>query len=441
MNSEHSMTTSRLSSNAWRRTAIKVAAVYVLAAGLWIVFSDRLLFWVVSRPEDIAFGQSVKGVGFVLVTGGLLFGYLSRCLRRQQETFDQLATLFDSLPAIVYVADLESHELLYVNRFTSDRFGSDWQGRACYGYLQNGQQQPCHFCPNPMLTRDGQPGPAIIWEFRNTIDNRWYECLDKALRWPDGRLVRVEIAFDITHRKELEQIKDELLSTVSHEMRTPLTAITGFSELLIDEPTLTEPVRHHVRTIYREAEKMQELIETFLEVRRLKTDRARVDYEVVPVRSLVEQSIAGEHAARHEIVASIPPDLAVYGNRRELTQVMRQLVANACRFSPEGTRVTLQAETRSDQVRITVTDTGTGIPTEDRERIFEPFHRLDVGDRRRTRGVGLGLTLVREIVALHGGGVAVEGTEGDGSSFVLNLPLPGQNMTRITGESSTRQNR
>lgn len=410
----------------WLLTALKVAVVYVVIAGLWITFSDLILMHMFTSPGELSHWQTAKGWLFVMMTGGLLFLYLQRCLRRQHEAFGELTMLFDSVPAVVYVADMQTHELLYVNGFASERFGTQWQHRKCHEYLQQGQQQPCGFCSNPLLMYDGQPGPAVIWEFRNTRDGRWYQCLDKAVRWPDGRLVRLEIALDVTERKELERTKEELLSAVSHDMRTPLTAITGFSELLLEDSTLPQPVRHHVETIFREAEKMQDLVQTFLEVRRLKTDRTRIDYEPLAVRALLEQATASnrECTSKHALHIDCPAGLEVFGNRRELGQVFGQLAANACRFSPDGGTVLLQARDGGGSVEIAIIDEGIGIPAEDRERIFEPFHRLDIGDRRRVRGIGLGLAMVREIITLHGGMIRVESTPGVGSRFLVILPKP-----------------
>jgi hypothetical protein len=403
-----------------------VAAVYIIAAGLWIVFSDHLLAALGQSASELSYWQTVKGWFFVLATGGLLFVYLNRCLRRQHEAFTELTLLFDSTPAVVYVADMQSYELLFVNRFAREQFGDQWQKRKCYDYLQQGQQQPCDFCTNQQLLRAGQPGPPVSWEFRNTKNGRWYQCLDKAVRWPDGRLVRMEIALDITERKELERTKEELLATVSHEMRTPLTAIAGFSELLLDEPTLTEPVRRHVETIFLESGKMQELVQTFLEVRRLKTDQARIDYQPLAAKELLElaSNNNSECTGRHRLNTDCAGDLTVYGNRRELLQVFRQLTANACRFSPEGGEIFLQGRAAGNFIEITFADQGIGIPADEQERIFEPFHRLDIGDRRRVRGIGLGLAMVREIVALHGGTIRVDSIPGAGSRFVVTLPTP-----------------
>jgi len=430
------MNLSRFLSRPWGHTALKVAVVYIIAAGLWIAFSDHLLAVLSRSAGELSRWQTVKGWFFVLATGGLLFVYLNRCLRRQHEAFTELTVLFDSTPAAVYVADMQSYDLLFVNRFACEQFGAKWQNRKCYDYLQQGQQQPCGFCTNHQLLRAGQPGPPVTWEFRNTKNGRWYQCLDKAVRWPDGRLVRLEIALDITERKELERTKEELLATVSHEMRTPLTAIAGFSELLLDEPTLTEPVRRHVETIFSESGKMQELVQTFLEVRRLKTDQARIDYQPLMARELLElaSSNNSECTSRHRLNTDCAGDLTVYGNRRELLQVFRQLTANACRFSPEGGEILLQGRTAGNFIEITFADQGIGIPGEEQERIFEPFHRLDIGDRRRVRGIGLGLAMVREIVTLHGGTIRVDSTPGAGSRFVVTLPTPAPELAvRLEG--------
>jgi signal transduction histidine kinase len=419
------MTLSRHPSHPWKNTALKVAVFYIIAAGLWIVCSDYLLASLSQSAGELSHWQTAKGWLFVLATGGLRFVYLNRCLRRQHEAFNELTTLLDSTPAVVYVADMQSYELLFVNSFASEQFGPQWQNRKCYDYLQQGQLQPCGFCTNQQLLRDGLPGPPISWEFRNTKNGRWYQCLDKAMHWPDGRLIRCEIALDISERKELDRTKEELLSAVSHEMRTPLTAIAGFSELLLDEPTLTEPARRHIQTIFRESEKMRELVQTFLEVRRLKTDQARIDYEPLTARTLLEYASSNDDCtSRHHLNVDCDQTLTVYGNRRELGQVFRQLAANACRFSPEGGEILLQGRAAGNFIEITVADHGIGIPAEEQERIFEPFHRLDIGDRRRVRGVGLGLTMVREIVALHGGTIRVDSTPGAGSRFVVTLPVP-----------------
>jgi diguanylate cyclase (GGDEF)-like protein/PAS domain S-box-containing protein len=113
--------------------------------------------------------------------------------------------ILDSLDAIVYIADIETHEILYVNKYTSDLFG-DIVGKKCWSALQSNQSGQCDFCSNDkLLTPNGDPAGLYHWEFQNTITKRWYDIRDKAIRWSDGRVVRLEIATDITERKQIEE--------------------------------------------------------------------------------------------------------------------------------------------------------------------------------------------------------------------------------------------
>jgi len=426
-----------------RRTAARTIIFYAVFACLWIYFSDALLAWFINDPIQLTQAQTIKGWLYVAVTATLLYFYLSHGLQvlskheealeeeqkkaqqDVQDRFKQLNTLFDSMSAVVYVADLESYELLYVNRFAADFFGKDWQGRKCYHYLQEGIEQPCDFCTNTQLIDNGESGDPVIWEFLNTKNKRWYECFDKAIRWTDGRLVRLEVALDVTERKELEKIKDNLLSSMSHEMRTPLTAISGFAELLMNESKIPEAQRQHIGIIYREAEKLNELVNRFLDVRRLKTDRTRVDYEHLAVHGLLKkaQESCRDCKEHHILQVECQVGLQLYGNRNELTQVITQLLDNACRYSPKGGTISLTAQADTHGVSICVADQGIGIPQVELEAIFNPFHRLDTGDSRKTSGIGLGLCVARDIIALHGGQIRVESTLDQGSTFTVLLPL------------------
>lgn len=427
-----------------RRAAARIVSVYVIFSCLWIYSSDELLAWLFSDPDQLTHAQTIKGWFFVLATAGLLYLYLSHCLqqiRNREEALDdqqnrigqefkdrflQLNTLFDAMNAVVYVADLESYELLYVNRYAEEFFGPGWQGRKCYQYLQAGFEKPCNFCTNPQLTHNGKSTGAVVWEFLNTRNNRWYECFDKAIHWTDDRLVRLEVALDVTERKELEKIRDDLLSSMSHEMRTPLTAISGFAELLVNEQAIPEAQRRHIEIIAKETERLTGLVNRFLDVRRLKTDRTRINYIHLQLENLLKRARAGCRDCKesHDVQIQCPQELQVYGNRQELTQVVTQLLENACRYSPRGGSITLTAEVANSEILIKVADQGIGIPAHELEAIFRPFHRLDTGDTRSTGGVGLGLCLAKEVVALHGGRIMVESALGRGSTFTISLPQP-----------------
>ncbi|MGZ3437898.1 MAG: two-CW domain-containing protein, partial [Polyangia bacterium] len=120
------------------------------------------------------------------------------------EQFREIASIVDAVNAIVYVSDFDTYEVLYVNRYATELFG-DCLGKRCYQALQFGQDGPCSFCTNGRLLVDGKPGPPVVWESQNTRTKRWYLCIDKAVPWLDGRLVRMEAAVDITERKRAEE--------------------------------------------------------------------------------------------------------------------------------------------------------------------------------------------------------------------------------------------
>jgi diguanylate cyclase (GGDEF)-like protein len=117
---------------------------------------------------------------------------------------DDLLGILDSLDAAVYVSDIHSYELVFLNAYGRKQWGAP-AGRKCWQVIQKGQQGPCAFCNNAkLLDEEGRPGPVVVWEFQNTQNGRWYQCRDQAVVWSDGRLMRVEIATDITERKALE---------------------------------------------------------------------------------------------------------------------------------------------------------------------------------------------------------------------------------------------
>ncbi|ABB30593.1 multi-sensor signal transduction histidine kinase [Geobacter metallireducens RCH3] len=350
--------------------------------------------------------------------------------RRQAEAamrnqFNQISTIFDSLNALVYVVDMDSYRLLYLNKYGAQLFGENWEGRPCHEVIQGGKTLPCDFCTNDKLLLDGKALPPYIWEYKNMTTGRWYQCIDKAIRWTDDRLVRMEIAIDITERKEMERMKDEMISAVSHEMHTPLTAMIGFTEFLLENEVDREQQKNCLQTIHKETERLSELINNFLQLQRLKASMVKFRIMPVSVGLLLADAAALYTAAsrKHTIVVECPPDLPpVRGNEEQLYQVAGNLISNAIKYSPAGGTVTLGGRADDDMVVFWVKDNGVGISPEFQERVFERFFRVDNSDRRKVGGAGLGLTLVREIVAAHGGRVWVESTPDAGSTFFVSLP-------------------
>ncbi|KAF0221397.1 MAG: response regulator [Geobacteraceae bacterium] len=350
--------------------------------------------------------------------------------RRQAEEalrnqFEQMNTIFDSINALVYVADMDTHQLIYLNKYGASIFGSDWDGEKCFHMFHTDQIGPCSFCTNGNIAQDGKPLPPHVWEYRNSITGRSYQCIDRAIYWTDGRLVRLEIAIDISERKEMEQLKDEMISAVSHEMRTPLTAMLGFSEFLLGHEVDPAQQRNYLNTIHKETVRLNELIGNFLDMQQIKARRATYRFKAVPVQPLIQDAVdlIALDDNQHRIAIDCPPDLPpVRGDAARLHQVLTNIISNAAKYSPSGSLISIGSHRKGESVILWVKDEGPGIPQEVRDRIFEKFYRLDNTDRRMIGGTGLGLALVREIVTAHNGRVWVESAEGTGSTFYVSLP-------------------
>ncbi len=220
--------------------------------------------------------------------------------------------------------------------------------------------------------------------------------------------------------------KDEFLAIVSHELRNPLSAITGWSKLLLARelpPDLREPIQ----TIERNARAQARLIEDMLDVSRIISGKLQLDVGVANVEQAVSDAVEGARRAADAksiaIEKSVEAGLDLRADPVRLQQIVANLVANAVKFSPRGGKVSVTAKRAHDDVRIIVQDRGDGIEPRMLEAIFEPFRQLDATSTRRHGGLGLGLAIVRELVRAHGGSVRAESEGvGKGSTFTVDLP-------------------
>lgn len=346
-----------------------------------------------------------------------------KALRAQ---FTQFSTIFDALNALVYVADMEDGTILFMNRYGSALFGRDWQGKKCHEVFQTRPGEHCGRCPNDMLVRNGVPQESYVWEFFSPVNGRWYQCIDRAIPWSDGRLVRLQIAFDITERKEMERIKDGMISAVSHEMRTPLTAVIGYTELMLANEFPMPRVREYLSIILGEASRLNGLIGNFLDIQREKARRDSAGFRPVDIPPLLEEAAArfGAASPRHRMSVDFPAGLPpVLGDEKLLRRMLEMLVSNAVKFSPKGGEVLLKAFMEPGRITIMVKDQGIGIPAAELEHIFELFYRVDNTDHRLFGGTGLGLALVKEIARGHGGTVWADSSIGEGSTFYVSIPV------------------
>jgi signal transduction histidine kinase len=225
---------------------------------------------------------------------------------------------------------------------------------------------------------------------------------------------------------EIDRLKDEFVSTISHELRTPLTSIAGYVELLQEEEDDPEKLGH-LAIVGRNSERLLALVTDLLFAARLQYGRLELERSPVDLRSLVEQCVASArpraHAASVQLDVEVEDVPTIAGEPAKLAQLLDNLVSNAIKFTPRDGRVSVRLTTHPELIRIEVSDTGIGIPDQERERLFERFFRAQSALDRQIQGSGLGLYISKAIVDAHEGRIGVNSLPGGGTTFIVELPV------------------
>jgi two-component system phosphate regulon sensor histidine kinase PhoR len=218
------------------------------------------------------------------------------------------------------------------------------------------------------------------------------------------------------------------VANVSHEFKTPLTAIQGFAETLLGGALDDLENRNRFVEIIREhAQRLARLTDDLLKLSRIEAGRLELETRPIRVEAIVngcvETARLNAEARGLRIVVNLPDEVpAVRGDGAQLGEVLQNLLDNALQYTPAGGQIELKAHSNGHDVIFTVTDTGIGIPESDLERIFERFYRVDAARSREAGGTGLGLAIARHIVDAHGGRIWVESAIGQGSRFHFSIP-------------------
>jgi PAS domain S-box-containing protein len=234
--------------------------------------------------------------------------------------------------------------------------------------------------------------------------------------------------------EKLDHTKTEFLSIVSHEFRTALTGIQGFSELIRDGGLEIDEVRAYGGYIFNDADRINRLIGDMLDLDRMESGRMSMRSGDVDINEVLSEAIAraGTSTANVEFHSDLDPRLPIVtGDRDRLIQVVSNLVNNAVKYSPDGGKVTLSTRGEGGFALVSVTDTGLGIPPDEIGHVFERFRRVRSGAAQSIPGTGLGLTIVKQIVEMHGGKIWVESAVGHGSAFHFTIPLAAEEASPL----------
>jgi signal transduction histidine kinase len=231
---------------------------------------------------------------------------------------------------------------------------------------------------------------------------------------------------DITHLKEVDRIKSEFVSAISHDLRTPLTTIQGYVDLLPRAGPLNQRQHEFLTRVQRSLSAVSDLVSDLLDISRIETG---ADIDIVPtdLKAIIEEVVleltSEIEAKQHDLQSHLPEILSpIMGNPRRLRQVISNLVGNAIKYTPMNGVIELEASEGENHVVVAVRDNGLGIPVADQPYVFDKFFRVDQPETRDIPGTGLGLAIVKSVVERHGGRVWVESEPGQGSAFILLLP-------------------
>jgi signal transduction histidine kinase len=342
-----------------------------------------------------------------------------------------------------YAADMlqadDRDEILSVARGALDALSTTGKGEA---QLELHGEPRASSCPPrwqaPVVVR-GEPvgrvvatgAPTTVWRWRaslGAIADQLSMALERDRLLMAERETAESLAEQNERLRELDAMKDKLVSSVSHELRTPLTSIVGFLEILRSGEVgeLTPEQVHLVEIIDRNSHRLERTIGDLLVAARLDSGRMRFDMSSVDLAELASRqvesitAVAADKGTRVRLVveAELPP---VWGDEMRLGQLIDNLLSNAVKFSPGGT-VTVAVGRRGDQATLAVSDTGVGIPPEDLDKVFDRFYRASTAGT--TVGTGLGLSIARSIAEAHGGTIGVTSEVGVGTTFRIELPLP-----------------
>jgi|GEM_PF-4695801 len=348
----------------------------------------------------------------------------------------QLLNIFNSVDEVIYVSDPVNYEILYINEILKRIFG-DVVGEKCYKAFQN-LNSPCPFCTNEKIFGDNL-GKSYIWEFKNKVTGRWYRCIDKAIKWPDGRFVRCEIAIDIDDRIKAEEEKVKLekeflkvqhieaigriVASVAHELNNIFTAINGYCQLAMMEISEESSVFDDLNQIQIASEKAANIVRQLL----IFTKKETSLFTELNLNSLIEslggilKHITGEDIS---IQTELEPKLwRIMGNWRDIEQLLVNLIMNARDAIQGAGRITIKTENVTVDkagkfVCLSIADTGTGMDEEIIKYIFDPFFTT----KKLGKSKGLGLSVAYIIAKHHKGWIDVQSKPGEGAIFRIFIP-------------------
>ena len=406
-----------------------------LVLSLIIGFISQAVFMSFSgQLFDMEFdaAHTLKKVTYICVLIGLMAN-MSEAFRRVIDDAERIRTTVDTIVDGIITID-EFGAIQSVNPATERIFG--------YGAVEMLGRNISMLAAEPyrgahdsyIANYRGGGAPQIIGRGREVEGQRKNGAvfpmeLTVAEMWIAGERMFLGVTRDITERKSMERVKDEFVSTVSHELRTPLTSITGSLGLIRSGALDQSPdkMRELIDIAHTNSERLVRLINDILDIEKIEAGFVEDTVEPIELMALIVSAVAAnkgfsrQYGVRFALVERIK-DVHVLGNRDRLMQVITNLLSNAVKFSPAGGNIDIAVTQCEANIRVEVSDQGSGIPEAFQSRIFQKFAQADSSDDRQKGGTGLGLSISKAIIERYGGIIGFDTTEGVGTTFYFELP-------------------
>jgi len=359
---------------------------------------------------------------------------------------DRMLTILDSINSTVYVADMDTHEILFMNKKMITDFGGDKTGERCFSAFRK-RSEPCEYCANDRLVdKEGNPAGVCTWHDQNPITNRFYINHDRAVEWTDSRLVRLQIATDITDLKKMEtqliqaqkmESIGSLAGGIAHDFNNILFPIVGHTEMLMDDLSgENSTIRNSLKEIYSGALRARDLVQQILAfARQEKSELTLMKMQpiITEAMKLIRSTIPASIAIRQNLQPDCRP---VSADPTQIHQIVMNLATNAY-HAMEKTGGELKVDLKEIELGkddlidpdmspglyacLTIADTGAGINKDVMDRIFDPFFTT----KETGKGTGMGLAVVHGIVRGMKGDIRVYSEPGKGAEFKVYLPIAG----------------
>jgi two-component system phosphate regulon sensor histidine kinase PhoR len=385
------------------------------------------------RPIDA--DRTGDGLEALAVSLNATAGRLDRTIRTLTEERNLSSAILGSMVEGVAVVN-SSERLLFANTGFAEILGLDVPPQSGSALVEVVRQTELLEAVRAVVKGEPRVETEIV---TGTLRQHFFAVTVASVRAADAAGA-VIVLHDITELRKLERVRRDFVANVSHEFKTPLTAIQGFAETLlagaIDDPQnrlrFLEIILEHSRRLAR-------LTDDLLKLSKMDADKLELEIRRLSVTQFVESCIettqrtAAERDLRVSVNLQQPlPDIAA--DRRRLAEVLQNLLDNAMQYTPAGGQIMVGASANGTEITFTVSDTGIGIPQADQSRIFERFYRVDVARSREVGGTGLGLSISKHLVEAHGGRIWVESEVGQGSQFHFTVPI--FDPERVTGRPS-----